>query len=165
MLLSILTWRNLVAEDDRAVAVKKLEERLWSITEANGYPLTVVSVIRTPKSPNTKFPCINVFEMDDVIEERLIGGDRGWYLRNLEVILEFWREASSDEAAAIEAYAFRDSIRYALFAGDEDLGGLCDECYEKATSRIMRPPMGKAVVGMAITLGIRYTDTRSYAFS
>jgi|PlaIllAssembly_1097288.scaffolds.fasta_scaffold1117338_2 hypothetical protein len=143
-------------------AMQELERRLWTITTANGFPFTVASVVRNPDSPLSRFPCINVFEMDDEVETRLLGGNRGWYLRDLEVIIEFWREESTAGKGSLDAEEMYDAVRYALFHEDEDLGGTCEELYEKRVSRVMHPLVGRNVVGKAITLGLRYVDARAY---
>jgi hypothetical protein len=149
----------------RDTAMAEIERRLWTITTTNGYPVTVVSVVRNPELPMTRFPCVNVFEMDDEITTRLIGGGRGWYLRDLEVIIEFWREITVDGRGAIDAKEMKNAVMHALFDDGDDLGGACEAFLEKSMSRVMHPPLGKPVVGMALTATLQYTDERTYTKS
>lgn len=169
-----------MAVDNREQAVQEVERRLWLVTVANGFDLTIASVKRNPDSVNTRFPCANIWELDDEVETRLIGGGfEGGpaYIRKLEILIEFFKEVEGggvDEnmegAASKEAKLFAQTIRYALFHNDYgtydmNLGGKCDLFEEVSASRVVRPNFGNNVTGMGLTFQLTYMDNRRFDIS
>jgi len=150
----------------REIALKELERRLWTITEVNGYSETVQSVERNPGVPVAILPQINVFEMEDEIQDRLIGGiGRGIFLRRAKIIIEFWLEGvDGDESGdSARVKSFEEGVRHSLLYDGDKLGNTCEYLEELGSSAIIRPPIGKKAVGRGLTVAIHYNDDKQYA--
>lgn len=153
----------------RQEIAQEIEKRLWAITTADGYSVTMASVLRNPGTVPSVFPQVNIFEGEDLVEEKILGnviggGVQGPYIRKWVMTIEFWKElvAEEEDGSSDDAIKMANGVKYALFNDGSTLGGLCDEIVEVGLSPVIRPPIGRRAVGMGLDVEITYTDDRNY---
>jgi hypothetical protein len=142
---------------EREIIVSTLQERMAAVTG-------VQSTARNPTNPPnaTDLPRINVFEMSDRVESASLRGGtkRPEYKRRMEVILEAFIQADTEEGATQDLGLFVRELKKSLYSDGVKLGLRCvTELGEVETSQILRPPAVERVVGVGITLKIRYVET------
>jgi hypothetical protein len=131
----------------------ELEKRMTTVTG-------VVFVGRNPgKEPSTEdVPCINIFELDDPVDEMRMRGGKPDYKRSLNVVIEFFIAGSTDAKASKELTAFWELIKQKLYAAPYGLGGLANAVYETGAGRVLRPSVGEHLIGLGMAITIRYIE-------
>lgn len=143
----------------REKLVSEIENRLWSISTANSYPMTVGDIQRNPGKVNEVFPCVNVFEGPDKV---LSGSTRGGFpstKREMEVTLEFWIEPDDERKASADVITFYQCIRWALLKDGPTLGLSSTSLEEVDTSDVMVPiKKGDLLAGMGVKFIAKFVD-------
>lgn len=138
---------------ERETIVQELWSRLASVD----------GVLFTARNPKTRpkitdFPCIQFFELEDVVIKQTSRGGYPVYLRKMGVAVESFITATSEPSATKELGEFIQKVKRKIFAGGLTLGKKCQEIIEMESSRILRPPIGENSVGLGIALDIYYTE-------
>jgi len=138
--------------EEREEIVTELLNRMWTVP-------TVSWVARNPDEPPSidDLPAIQIFEMPD---EAILKGFRSKfpeYARKLQVVLEFFINASARGAETQELHAFGKELKKKLYEGGANLGNRC-VFVEKEASRVLRPPIEGHVVGIGLVLEIEYIE-------
>lgn len=137
---------------ERERILVELWKRLASVTG-------VQSTGRNPsKEPSVSdLPTIQFFEFPDVVERFDWRGGYPVYRRRLTVVIEVFIAPSAEGAATAELGNFVKEVKKKLYSDGGTLGGLCD-LKETEMSRIYRPPVGEFVIGVGMTVDIRYVE-------
>jgi len=133
-----------------------LVEEIWKRqSEVTG----VATTARNPKHPpkEGEFPRINIFELEEPIEE-------GSMLRTkkarLSVLVEFFIEGTSEQAGSMELMAFAELVVDTMYQTGLRLmrQGEIAMIKETRRSRVLRPPISGPVFGLGIFWEIRYVE-------
>lgn len=146
---------------ERENIVEELWRRIASV-EGVGY------TARNPKAPPnvSDMPAIQMFELDDVVEESIKRGGSKWPInkRKLHVVIEMFIDATREESSSKELIDFVGKYKSKLYAGGNTLGGLC-EMNELSSAKILRPPVGESVAGIGFAYSIRYLENTALSVS
>jgi hypothetical protein len=136
----------------REQIIQTLWQRLSQVSD-------VAFTARNPKTePNVDdLPCIQFFEMDDIVEEVSQRGGYPAYKRLLTVVVDSFVKASEDSEATKLLNAFIGEVKKAVYADGASLGNLCS-ITESSGSRMLRPPVGENVIGQGILFELRYVE-------
>ena len=140
---------------------KILEELEKRMTQISG----VGFVARNPeKEPSyNDLPCVNIFEMPDMVDDMSRRGGKPAYKRSFQLIIETFISGSTAAKASKELMAFVILVKAALYAAPFGLGGLARKIKEDQYSRVHRPGVGEHVAGIGIAITIFYIeDTNQY---
>lgn len=126
----------------------------------------VAFTARNPKvEPNVdNMPCIQFWEMEDVVEGSTQRGGYPSYKRALRVVVESFVKSQSDAAASQDLNAFISEVKAQIYREPAALGGLCN-ITEIESSRMLRPPVGENIIGQGIVFEFRYIETISKLFA
>jgi len=133
-----------------------LVQELWSrLAAISGVQTTA----RNPKQPpkEGEFPRINIFDLEESVDEAQ--AFRSQKL-SFSLLVEFFVEASSEQAGTKELMAFADSVVGAMYQTGLKLArqGHLGVIVEQKRSRVLRPPVGGPVFGLGIWFEIRYVE-------
>jgi hypothetical protein len=139
---------------EREDIIVEFMQRLSSIT---GVQYTARNPDKVPSKD--EMPCIQLFEMEDKVEETKMRGDVPIaYRRAFEVITEHFIKGTTDEKASKELIAFLKLCKQKIYADGQTLGKRCS-LEETGAGRILRPESGSHIAGMGISWKIRYVET------
>lgn len=137
---------------------EEIIQELWS--RLAGVP-GVAFTARNPKDPPSikDMPCIQFFETEDTVESSSRRGGSSYpnHRRRMSVVVEAFMAAEEEGSSSKELGTFVQNLKKTLYVDGVTLGGLC-EIREVRTGRILRPPIGGAVVGVGLTFEIRYVE-------
>jgi len=126
---------------------------------------TVTGVVSTARNPSIvpdpqQMPCIQFFELEDIVEKVTMRGGFPVYHRKLTVAIEPFVLASSEQSSTAELIAFVREVKKKVYAGGASLGNRCS-LQEVEASRVLRPPGGTTLTGVGIALVISYIEDTS----
>lgn len=126
-----------------------------------------VSIARNSKvEPNVNdMPAIRFFELEDTVEKLLSTGATKFpaYQRKLTVAIECFVSSTAEGKVSQDLLAFVGEIKKKLYEGGNTLGLQC-KLFEVESSKVFRPPVGKAVAGISIIIDILYVEDISKLF-
>jgi len=133
-------------------------QEIWSrICSVDG----VVYTARNPKkAPSVNaMPCIQMFELDDVVKDTRKRGAGQWpqNKRILSLVVELFVNATREEATTKELIDFAKCYKSKLYADGVSLGGLCD-IRELSSGKVLRPPVGGSVSGIGFAYAVHYIE-------
>lgn len=137
---------------------EEIMQELWKrMSSVSGVNFTA----RNPKiEPSVNnLPCIQFFELEDTSEHQQKRGSSTYpaYRRSFRVVIEAFVKGTTEAASSHELSLFMQQLKKKLYEGGISLGGRC-ELLEIETSRMLRPPSGDNVVGVGLTLQVRYIE-------
>lgn len=138
---------------EREILIQELWSRLSSVSG-------VTSTARNPKkTPSVEdFPCIQFFELNDLVIKESSRGGYPIYLRNLEVAIDSYMKATSEQSATKELGLFVQEVKKKIYQGGVNLGRKCQIIKEVESSRVLRPPVGENSIGLGLAFNILYTE-------
>lgn len=138
---------------ERDLILKALWARMASVA---GVMFTARNPVNPPNKDN--MPCIQFFELDDLVTDITKRGGLPAHKRELELVIEMFILASSEPAATKELAEFVGKVKYKLYEGGVTLGLKGVELREVSTGQILRPPDLDLAIGVGIVLKIRYVE-------
>lgn len=138
---------------ERDSILKALWARMASVA---GVMFTARNPVNPPNKDN--MPCIQFFELDDLVTDITKRGGLPAHKRELELVIEMFILASSEPAATKELAEFVGKVKYKLYEGGVTLGLKGVELREVSTGQILRPPDLDLAIGVGIVLKIRYVE-------
>jgi len=117
-------------------------------------------VTRNPESPpdQSNFPAVQIFELDDEVEEQTMRGGKPCLKRKLQVAIEMYISASSQGARNAELNEFLSLVRRELYRTKQNFGGFASSWKEISMSRILVPPVGDNSIGVGVAIEILYLE-------
>jgi hypothetical protein len=136
---------------------------LWSrLAAVDGVMFTARNPKAEPKVEN--MPCIQFWEMADVVEESTKRGDYPAYKRALRVVVESFVKSTEEAKTSQDLKDFIVKVKQQIYRDGASLGRRCNVT-EIESSRVLRPPVGENVIGLGIVFELRYIETTSKLFA
>lgn len=121
----------------------------------------MIYTARNPKDPPgiDKMPCGQFFELDDVVtqESRRGGSQYPMFKRRMVLVLEVFLVGATEASASKELGKFVQDVKKSIYSDGNTLGKRC-EIRETSAGRVLRPPVGGAVIGVGLTFEIAYVE-------
>jgi len=137
----------------REELMEEVLARAWLVT---GMSL----VLRNPKEePDVNnFPCAQIFELEDTVEDSTKRGKLFVYKRKLNFVIESFILATTEGAASSELTSFIGLLKKEIYREGPDLGGRQCLIWETGSSQVLRPPVDVNAIGIALNFNMRYVE-------